>query len=111
MGTFQIWEDYNSGNNRQQVAMLPGKAPKNVTISSRHAEGDTFDAGIQRPGVLSCPEPLGGGVPERPDHWTSITPRVMCWPEPNSGSGGRSARPPACSSRGTAEDIDVTLRW
>lgn len=38
MATCQIWEDYSSGNNRQQVAMLPGKPPQNVTISSTHAE-------------------------------------------------------------------------
>lgn len=43
MGTFQIWEDYSSGNNRQQVAMLPGGVPKNVTISSTHAESSALD--------------------------------------------------------------------
>ncbi len=43
MATLQIWEEYASGNNRQQVAMLPGKAVQNVTISSTHAEASTFD--------------------------------------------------------------------
>jgi hypothetical protein len=38
MGTCQVWEYYASGNNRNQVAKLPGKAPQNVTISSTHAE-------------------------------------------------------------------------
>lgn len=38
MATAQVWEDYSSGNNRQQVAQLSGKAPQNVTISSSHAE-------------------------------------------------------------------------
>lgn len=43
MAICQIWEDYNSGNNRQQVAMLPGKAPQNVPISSAHAESSALD--------------------------------------------------------------------
>lgn len=43
MGTFQIWEDYSSGNNRQQVAQLRATAPQNVTISSTHAESSAFD--------------------------------------------------------------------
>jgi len=38
MATCQVWEYYASGNNRNQVAKLPGKAPQNVTISSTHAE-------------------------------------------------------------------------
>jgi len=38
MGTCQVWEYYASGNNRDQVAKLPGNAPQNVTISSTHAE-------------------------------------------------------------------------
>src|SRR4051812_16986692 len=38
MGTAQVWEYYASGNNRNQVAKLPGKPPQNVTISSTHAE-------------------------------------------------------------------------
>lgn len=38
MGTAQVWEYYASGNNRNQVAKLPGKAPQNVTISATHAE-------------------------------------------------------------------------
>jgi hypothetical protein len=43
MGTCQVWEDYNSGNNKQQVAMLPGAAPQNVPISSTHAETAALD--------------------------------------------------------------------
>lgn len=43
MGTCQVWEYYASGNNRNQVAKLPGKAPQNVTISSTHAETATLD--------------------------------------------------------------------
>lgn len=43
MGTFQVWEHYSSGNNRTQVAMLNGKAPQNVTISSTHAESGALD--------------------------------------------------------------------
>ncbi len=38
MATCQVWEYYASGNNRNQVAKLPGKAPQNVTISATHAE-------------------------------------------------------------------------
>lgn len=38
MGTAQVWEYFASGNNRNQVAKLPGKPPQNVTISSTHAE-------------------------------------------------------------------------
>jgi hypothetical protein len=43
MGTCQVWEYYASGNNRNQVAKLPGKAPQNVTISSTHAETSALD--------------------------------------------------------------------
>lgn len=43
MATCQIWENYSSGNNRQQVAMLPGGVPKNVTISGTHAESTALD--------------------------------------------------------------------
>ena len=43
MGTCQVWEYYASGNNRDQVAKLPGKAPQNVTISSTHAESSALD--------------------------------------------------------------------
>lgn len=43
MATCQIWEHYSSGNNHNQVAMLPGKAPQNVTISSTHAESAALD--------------------------------------------------------------------
>ncbi|MCK1479315.1 hypothetical protein IVB27_32395 [Bradyrhizobium sp. 197] len=43
MATCQIWEYYASGNNRNQVAKLPGKAPQNVTISSTHAESSALD--------------------------------------------------------------------
>jgi hypothetical protein len=43
MATCQIWEEYSSGNNRQQVAMLNGKAPQNITISSTHAESAALD--------------------------------------------------------------------
>jgi hypothetical protein len=43
MAICQVWEDYGSGNNRQQVAMLPGGAVQNVTISSTHAVTSAFD--------------------------------------------------------------------
>lgn len=44
MAICQVWEYYASGNNRNQVAKLPGKAPQNVTISSTHAEtGSALD--------------------------------------------------------------------
>lgn len=38
MATAQVWDVFSSGNNRQQVAQLPGNAPQNVTISATHAE-------------------------------------------------------------------------
>ena len=34
MAICQIWEDYSSGNNRQQVAMVPGGAVQNVSFTS-----------------------------------------------------------------------------
>jgi hypothetical protein len=43
MATCQVWEYYASGNNRNQVAKLPGKAPQNITISSTHAETAALD--------------------------------------------------------------------
>lgn len=43
MATAQIWEYYASGNNRNQVAKLPGNAPKNVTISSTAAQSSALD--------------------------------------------------------------------
>lgn len=44
MATAQVWEYFASGNNRNQVAKLPGKAPQNVTISGTHAEtGSALD--------------------------------------------------------------------
>jgi hypothetical protein len=43
MAICQIWEYYASGNNRNQTAKLPGKAPQNITISSTHAESSAFD--------------------------------------------------------------------
>lgn len=43
MAICQVWEDYSSGNNRQQVAMLPGGVPKNVTISSTAAQSTALD--------------------------------------------------------------------
>jgi len=44
MATCQVWEYFASGNNRNQVAKLPGKAPQNVTISSTAAQtGAAFD--------------------------------------------------------------------
>lgn len=43
MAICQIWEYYASGNNRNQVAKLPGKAPQNVTISSTAAQSSALD--------------------------------------------------------------------
>lgn len=43
MATFQIWEVYSSGNAHEQVAMLPGGAVQNITISAAHAESAAFD--------------------------------------------------------------------
>lgn len=43
MATCQIWEYYASGNNRNQTAKLPGKAPQNITISSSAAQSAAFD--------------------------------------------------------------------
>lgn len=44
MAICQVWEYFASGNNRNQVAKLPGKPPQNVTISSTHAEtGNALD--------------------------------------------------------------------
>lgn len=38
MAIAQVWEYYASGNNRNQTAKLPGKAPQNVSISSTAAQ-------------------------------------------------------------------------
>lgn len=43
MATAQVWEYFASGNNRNQVAKLPGGVPKNITISSTHAESSSLD--------------------------------------------------------------------
>ncbi len=43
MATCQIWEYYASGNDRNQTAKLPGKAPQNVTISSTAAQSSALD--------------------------------------------------------------------
>lgn len=43
MGTLQVWEHYAPGMAHEQVAMLPGKAPTNVTTSSSSSTPFTFD--------------------------------------------------------------------
>lgn len=43
MGTLQVWQHYAPGNSHEQVAMLPGKAPNNVSTSGTSSTPFTLD--------------------------------------------------------------------